>query len=211
MFPFDRPSDYGEMLNKIGIFSFFSSLGVIWYAAKFSPPIARVLESQSTTVEIQGVHVPFLYALVAIAIAASFRAVRLHDRISDAFGIRARFDVDQILTPLCEGVGITVNQNLATKLTLHRESVMQKTYYQYASFEDPKISKALVLASTEVWTWYWILLEFMALATIAHVLLFVMRAAVGAALAFVVLCVGILLFCTHTKVCGKKAQSQVEV
>ena len=87
---------------------------------------------------------------------------------------------------------------------------MRRTFYRYASFEDPAISKASVLGAIDVWTWYWILLEGIALLLIAAIAL----ALVGAYAA----CCGIvasaflatLLFGTYYGICGRRADTQIE-
>jgi hypothetical protein len=209
MYPFDRPTNYGEMLNKIGLSTFFLALGLTWVVSYFSPAATLLLEAKKTDVEIVGVHLPLLHVIPAILLAIIFRIFRLHDKISDLLRIRANFDVDQILVPLCEAVRVTVDQRMREKLKEHREDAMERTYYAYASFEDPKISKATVLASIDRWTWYWILLEFMALLMTAGVILIALHSLQGACFIFAVLSFCAALFCTYTKSCGRLAVVQI--
>jgi hypothetical protein len=65
MFPFDWPFSYGEMLNKIGMFTFLSALGLTWVVAYFAPSAATFLHSQSTRVEILTLKIPPLYVIPA--------------------------------------------------------------------------------------------------------------------------------------------------
>jgi hypothetical protein len=210
MFPFDRPSSYGEMLNKIGIFTFLSTLGLTWVVAHFSPPVAAFLKSETTTVEIMTLKIPLLYVVPAAIIAIFARIVRLHDRISDMFGIRERFDLNRILIPLCQALQIPVDNNFREKLRNQRTSIMARTFYRYASFEEPKISKALVLGSIDRWTWYWISLELCAVLAIAGAVLLGLHAYVGASVVFVTLVVAVLVFSTYYSVCGRLADAQIE-
>jgi hypothetical protein len=210
MFPFDAPKNYKEMLNKIGIFTFLSALGLVWLVARFSGPIGATLNSSSTTVDIKSFHVPVLYVIPAAIIAFFAHVFRLHDKISDLFRIRFRFDVNCILIPLANALGLNVDEVLRSKLSARRESAMQRTFYKYASFEEPKISKALVLSAVNTWTWYWILLELDALVLIAGIILLCTEAFAAAACVLVLGGVLAVLFNTCYAVCGKKASYQIE-
>jgi hypothetical protein len=210
MFPFDRPASYSEMLNKIGIFTFLSALALTRVVAFFAPSAAAFLNSEPTTVEILTVKIPLLFVLPPAVLALLARIIRLHDKISDLFGIRARFDLYRILIPLCGSIQIAVDKGFRDKLLSRRKTAMERTYYAYASFEDPKISKALVLKAIDLWTWYWILLELCALLAIAGIVLFAFRAYVGASLVFVALILAILLFSTYYDACGRLADAQIE-
>src|ERR1700722_13628022 len=101
MFPFDRPTSYSEMLNKIGIFTFLSALGLTLVVAYFVPSVATFLNSEPTTVEVLTLKIPLLFVLPPVIIALVARIIRLHDKVSDLFGLRARFDLCRILIPLC--------------------------------------------------------------------------------------------------------------
>ena len=141
MFPFDRPKNYGEMLNKIGIFTFFVALALTWYLARKVPSISAVLNSEETTFTVASLHVPILYVIASGVVALLFRIFRMHDKISDLFAIRERFDTDKILIPLCEAVGLSVSDGARKVLRAERNLLMDRVFYKYASFEDPKIRK----------------------------------------------------------------------
>jgi hypothetical protein len=210
MYPFDRPTNYGEMLNKIGISTFLLALGLTWVVSHFSPAVSSLLRSEKTEVEILTVHIPLLYAVPAVLLGVIFRIVRVHNKLSDLFGIRSRFDLEQILIPLCAAVGVPVDKTFRERLQANRELAMERTFYAYASFEEPKISKALVLASIDRWTWYWVLLEFMALLLIAGVVLLSLRSFEGACFVFGGLFLSTPLFLTYTDSCGRLAKIQIE-
>jgi len=210
VFPFDRPSGYSEMLNKIGIFTFLITLGLTWFVGHSSATAYSFLRSNATTVEILTLKVPLLYAAPAVITATFTRIIRLHDKLSDLFGIRARFDIYRILVPLCGSLEIPVDPEFRTKLQTRRGGAMERTFYAYASFEDPKISKALVFAAIDVWTWYWILLEGAAILAVADIVLVSLKAYGGATFACALLVLAILLFATHFDVCGRLADAQIE-
>jgi hypothetical protein len=209
MFPFDRPTSYGEMLNKIGIFTFLSALGLTLVVAYFVPAVDQFLNSEPTTVEILTLKIPLLFVVAPAIIALLARIFRLHDKMSDLFGLRARFDLYRILIPLCGSLQISVDKDFRDKLLSRRETAMERTYYAYASFEDPKISKALVLSAIDLWTWYWILLEFCVLLGIGGVVLLGFRAYRGESLVLIVLLLAILLFSTYYDACGRLADAQI--
>jgi hypothetical protein len=210
MFLFERPTSYGEMLNKIGIFTLVSALGLTWVVSYFSPDAAAFLKSQPTTVEIHGLQVPFLYVAPALIISVLARIIRLHDKVSDLFGIRARFDLYRILIPLCGSLEIPVDKEFRDKLRSNRNSALAKTFYRYASFEEPKISRALVLGAIDRWTWYWMLLEFTVVLLIADATLLKLSGYAGASLISIAVFLATLLFSTYDNVCGRLADAQIE-
>lgn len=209
MFPFDRPANYTEMLNKIGIFTFLLSFGFTWLVSQAVPSIGRFLNSQHLTAEIISLHVPILYVAPAFVIGLFARIIRLHDRISDLFRIRARFEVYRILIPLCGSLGIPVNKSLRDKLQHDRTNIMGETFYAYASWDDPKITKHLVLAAADLWTWYWILLESIVLLAVTSTVLVVCRAYTTATFTLIALFLATLLFSTSFDVCGRRVDQQI--
>lgn len=209
MFPFDRPKDYGEMLNKIGIFTFLFALGLTWFVAERVDSIHAVLNSRQTTVDVASIHVPILYVVPAAVVAFFARIVRLHDKVSDIFRIRKRFDINKILVPLSEAVGLKVDGNFLDQLRNRREDAMERTFYRYASFEDPKISKALVLGAVELWTWYWIALESAVWAFVAALVLLANAQYIPASALLAVTGGLILLFLGCFTFCGRRAEYQI--
>jgi hypothetical protein len=210
MFPFDRPTSYGAMLNKIGMFTFLSALGLTVVVVYFVPSLAAFLHSEPTTVEILTMKIPLLFVVPPAIIALLARIGRLHDKMSDLFGVRARFDLYRILVPLCGSLQISVDKDFRDKLSSRRRAAMERTYYAYASFEDPKISKALVLSAIDQWTWYWVLLESCVLLVAAGAVLLAFRSYGGASLILIALFLAILLFSTYYDVCGRLADAQIE-
>ena len=210
MFPFDRPTNYNEMLNKIGIFTFVEGLLLTWFVAHFAPPVSRALEIVKLPVSIGGLQIPFLYVVPSAIVALLARVVRLHDWISDRFRIRHTFDLYRILVPLAGSVGQSLTIDAREKLARKRKAAMQRTFYLYASFEEPKISKALVLNAIDTWTWYWILAELVCLLIIAAAVLMFFGAYAPAAWILAADCGMILLFCSAFAVCGRNADYQIQ-
>jgi len=161
-------------------------------------------------VEVLSLHLKILYVAPAVLIASLARVIRLHNSISSLFGIRARFDLDCILIPLCGSVGIAVDRAFREKLIINRRRAMERTFYAYASFEDPKISKELVLGAIDLWTWYWILLETLVLLVLADTVFFLARSYSASSFVSLSLLAGTLLFLTCYRICGSKADVQIE-
>jgi hypothetical protein len=209
VFPFDRPTNYSEMLNKIGAFTFIEAVMLTLLLGWASPPAGKLLSSYAIPIKVFSIDIPLLYVIPAVLIALFARIARLHDKLSDFFGLRSTFDLYRILLPLAGATGVAVDEPLRMALARQREKAMQRTFYQFASFEDPKIAKALVLDAIDVWTWYWILIEFLFLLAGTGVLLLIFHA--HSAAAYVFLCAWLLtiLFCTLYRVCGAKADHQI--
>lgn len=60
------------------------------------------------------------------------------------------------------------------QLREHRRKLMSQVFYQYASSTDPKIDKHAIYQALDWWSWYWVLVEMVAvlLPTGAFLLLF---------------------------------------
>jgi hypothetical protein len=210
MFPFERPRNYGEMLNKIGMFTFLVALILTLLVSHYSSSIASFLNQVQVPVEIWSLHIPVLYIVPALLLATLARIVRLHDKISDLFRIRERFDLNRILVPLCGAVGIPVDLAFRDKLLNRRHNAMLRTFYRYASFEDPAISKAAVLGAIDVWTWYWILLEAIIMLIIASIVLVAIGAYAASFGIIATAFLATLFFGTHYGNCGRRADAQIE-
>jgi hypothetical protein len=198
------------MLNKIGAFTFLETLLLTLLIGWASPEAGTLFKAYAIPIKIFSVEVPLLYVVPAILVALIARIFRLHDKLSDALRLRHTFDLYRVLVPLAGAVGVAVDEPLRTALSKQRKTTMQRTFYRYASFEDPKISKALVLSSIDTWTWYWILSELLVVLAIAAALLLYLEAFKAATL--VSLCAWLLtiIFCTAYNVCGNKVDYQIE-
>jgi len=88
-------------------------------------------------------------------------SLRLHDRISDLFGIRARFDRNYILLPLAILTGSQLSAFQLNRMGANRDSLMRRVFYRYASTraERPLVDRHDIEAAIEIWSWYWVLVE----------------------------------------------------
>src|SRR5207249_3941140 len=99
--------------------------------------------------------------LPAFLVALLFRIFKMHDRLSDVFGIRKRFDLDEILAPLSKGAGVPFTKPMRARATSRRDSLMASVFYAYASGTEgkAKIDPHLVTMALDQWSWFWILAE----------------------------------------------------
>src|SRR5206468_2567149 len=70
-------------------------------------------------------------------------AVRFHDRMSDLFGIRKRFDRNYILLPLAILTRSQLSAFQLNRVDANRDSLMRRVFYRYASSraEKPLVDK----------------------------------------------------------------------
>ncbi len=128
--------------------------------AAVSPAVGKFLESWNAETNI-GIFdsVKALYVLIPLAVAVVSRVFLLHDRISDLLGLRRRFDIENILKPLAEGVGLPTTDANWKQIEENRDLAMTRTFYRYASFRDPKIDGQLVRSAADRWAWFWCTIE----------------------------------------------------
>jgi hypothetical protein len=100
-----------------------------------------------------------LYVLIPLLIAVLTRIFLVHDKISDLLGLRRRFDIENILRPLAEGVGLPATETTWEQVQQCRDQAMTRTFYRYASFQDPKIDVQLVRTAADRWAWFWCTIE----------------------------------------------------
>src|SRR5687768_6516384 len=109
--PFAAVEDYPGMLNKIAWYNLFAGVWCTSMLYNHIPDIHSALSSK-LTVDILGNQLSLLVVLIPFGLAVFCRIIKLHDRISDAFGIRKRYDIQHILIPMLDKVGIPVDQRL---------------------------------------------------------------------------------------------------
>jgi len=124
------------------------------------PWLKQLIESipgQSEIGPIKGLNVA--YVLVPFIVSLVSRVIKLHDRISDIFRIRLKFDTEHILLNLARGAGIGIDQKIRQVLREKRQEAMYRIFYPYAGFKDPRIDMQLVRSALDNWGWFWAELE----------------------------------------------------
>src|SRR6516164_4527474 len=104
-------------------------------------------------------------AAVAALVAGFSYAAQLHDRVSDLFKIRHRFDLGSILFPLALLVGTKFSAMQLNAVDANRNTLMHKVFYKYASSraDKPLVDKHDIEHALAAWSWFWILVESMVL------------------------------------------------
>ncbi|GMV23789.1 MAG: hypothetical protein AMXMBFR57_37380 [Acidimicrobiia bacterium] len=155
-----QPEKYSEILSRVFWGHFVFALLCMAGLAQASPWVTSFVDKWQHEVSLGavdglkagGVVAPLLIALVG-------RIIQLHDRISDIVRLREHFDVEVILRPLISGVGLQPDEAGVACVRANRDSIMVKTFYRYASFENPVIDSQLVRSAADRWGWFWTFLE----------------------------------------------------
>src|SRR5664279_4659483 len=115
--PFSTISSYAAMLNKIATATFSVSVvafGLLYWQV---PAVSGFVPSWPVKIPETEVEVPLVVLVGALAFALFSRAIKLHDRLSDLFGIRDRFDVQAILLPMAaaSGAALSLGQQVTVR------------------------------------------------------------------------------------------------
>lgn len=172
---FKAPKDYPEMLNKIACYNFLGSLIATILAVNFSEDIKKFFTLISFGLEFEkdGIKFAVSYLYPAVLIAIISRASKLHDRISDIFKIRKRFDLKFILIEISKELGYFEGEKTIKKLAEKREELMYSVFYKYASSTSPKIDTHLIIMALDNWCWYWITIELRFICILLCIMLFI--------------------------------------
>lgn len=174
--PFGAVSDYPSMLNKIALYTLGVSILAMFLLTSQVPAIEAFLGKFAVSIPIGDFSLPLGKVLPAFIFALGSRVIKLHDKLSDLFGIRQRFDIHEILIPLAVGASVELTIPRLEKIRSHRRHLMGKVFYKYMSSnsnDKAVIDTHSITMAFDQWSWYWILLEANTVATIvASVLLF---------------------------------------
>jgi hypothetical protein len=99
--------------------------------------------------------------VIAVLVAILTHMFQFHDRISDLLGIRRRFDVNNILIPLSQRVGVAITTEKEIQIRRHRDELIQAVFYRYASSraDNPLVDKHDIEHALNAWSWFWVCLE----------------------------------------------------
>ncbi|MBZ5618797.1 MAG: hypothetical protein LAQ69_08755 [Acidobacteriia bacterium] len=158
------------MLNKIASVTFFVSIAALGLLSWQAPVLGALLPAWRVKIPQTDAEIPVAVLVGALVVAGVSRLIKLHDRLSDLFGIRRRFDVHCILLPMAAASGAALPLDQQETVRNRRKVLMTKLFYQYASSSPRKsvIEQHAITMALDQWSWYWILVE-------ASLLLFVPR------------------------------------
>jgi hypothetical protein len=164
--PFATVDDYPGMLNKISTFTFAGSILAVWFLRAECRSVDALLAHLALPIPVaSGLLIPLGTVLPAFLIAFLSRVFKFHDRLSDLFAIRRRFDVTAILLPLAVACNANLTVSQIRQIKKNRQDLMYKLFYRYASSSPGKavIERHYITMALDQWCWYWILLEVSAL------------------------------------------------
>jgi hypothetical protein len=183
--------DYPSMLNKIASFTFGVSIAGVVILRLQIPSIDKFLAILSVPIPIPigSLSLPLGTILPALIFAFICRIIKLHNKLSDIFGIRKRFDINEVLIPLALIAGLQIDANQIEKLHDLRRQLMNKVFYKYISVDPGKvgIDRHYVTMAFDQWSWYWILLEVNFIAAIVGTILLLAGKSFTAALIFIIM------------------------
>jgi hypothetical protein len=204
--PFTTVSDYPTMLNKIAWGNFANSIACVWILRYNITPFDSLLSKLNIPVKIfDGFSLPLGTLILAIIIALISRAIKYHDKLSDLFQIRKRFDVFHILVPLAVLSNANCSVEKIESFRSHRRNLMNNVFYKYASSSPgkAKIETHYITMALDQWSWYWMLLEAMSLYLITSILLLFYSSSILLAyilLLFILVSVGCLQLLKHENI-----------
>lgn len=153
-------TNFQEMLIKLTFWHFVAAivcLLILDSNINFSNDILKDL-----TVNYKGINFPVSIIIFASLWAIVFSHIfKLHDRISDVFRIRFRYDQKYILRPIADSVIGDDSKNIYSKLEANRHNAMSNVFYKYASSTEanPLVGKHNIHQALTTFSWYWICLE----------------------------------------------------
>lgn len=157
---FEQPKTYSDMLSRIFKSTLFIGTICTFILGRYSKEINELITSSTIEWDIGPITLPILSVLIPLIIALFSRIICLHDKISNLFKIREKFDINHILIPLARGVNHKIDNEFYSKTITERHRLMRDTFYKYA----PNVDKAVinsqhVATALDRWAWFWCFIE----------------------------------------------------
>ena len=158
---FKTVGNYAEMLDKIAVSTFivliFCIYQIIYHVSFFHSALSKYLMEFN----LWGIKIPMSVFIISIVLAFISRSIKLHDRLSDLFKIRDKYDLFQILYPLAMGTTNKLSPNSLFEIKSKRKDLMNKCFYKYASSKDtnPLVDKHLITMAIDQLSWFWVVIE----------------------------------------------------
>lgn len=162
------PTNYNEVLKKLAAFLFYDTL-IATFLLRGIPQVNGFFENVEHYKKIGEVlsvipnysKLNLLGVIISLLIAGLGYMFQLHDKISDLFGIRSRFDRHSILLPLAVLTGTKLSPIQLNTLRSSRDTIMRQVFYRYTSSkaDKPLVDKHDIEQALGAWSWYWVLVE----------------------------------------------------
>lgn len=209
-------SNYDEMLRKLSTANLILVAicieilrSKIFVIDTFLKQIDPILPSKIPL--IGDTSIPFGIFLPAFLITGLFEAIKLHDKISNFFGIRRRFDLRWILIPMALLSGARVSQAHFENVANARDHLMEKTFYKYASGSTGKaiIDNHTITRALTSWSWYWMCVESCMIMMITAFIFFCFENYFWAALCQMIIPIFFFIMWCFRADCEKCADSEI--
>lgn len=155
---FKTVNTYGAMLNKLATANFFVGLIAFYFITTQSISLNEIASRFILDVSISGLKIPIGFLVPPLGLAILFRIIKLHDRISDTFRLRAFYDWKYVLKPIKDAVKSDLDKKTVMS---NRGRLMSRVFYKYASSRDDNsvVDKHLIEMVLDQLTWYWMIIE----------------------------------------------------
>ncbi len=159
MWLFETPKNYPDMLKKIAWTMFFIVLIGLFIVAQYDQKFSDFMKSTAfnLTYEKDGLKLSISYIYIPLLFALLENIFKLHDKISDIFFIRYRFDKFVIINEYLKSLQMPDKIKKVNKK--NRDNIMIEIFYKYAGYASPVIDSHLVYMALGNWSWYWIIID----------------------------------------------------
>lgn len=210
MWLLDTPKNYQEMIKKIP----FGVFGVVFIGlALFSYtyyPFYLFLKSISFNLSFNllGYNIDFANLYIPFAISFIERIFKFHDKVSDFFGIRYKFDKEIIIREFIKEMKLDLSLSEINKE--NRSNILYGVFYKYVDGTNPSIELHPILMALDSWTWYWIFFDSLLVISFMSVIWITIDFSLGN-IGTSVIIIGLILILLYfiKKDCTKYAQYEV--
>jgi hypothetical protein len=151
---------YTGVLNQLAVITFGYMCACVWLLCEWAPELKI---GPIIAVNGLGVSIPAYWLGGVVLAAFVFRLTKLHDRISDWFGLRKRYDYTHIISPLYIGSKPNAPLPPRNRIIERRHKIMRSIFYRYTRVEgDGIIDGHFVEMAWESLRWFWAIVEALA-------------------------------------------------
>src|SRR6185437_1839633 len=156
-------SDYPEMLRKLSAAALIVTVVCVWFLRGRIPTIDHALhhfDIESPVMLFGAFSAPTGTLIIGLIIAVFSESLKVHNKLSNLFRVRAFFDHYCILVPMALLAGSHIDSAKYERIESTRNRLMRETFYEYAtSTKGAKIDTHLITQALTAWSWYWICVE----------------------------------------------------
>ena len=160
MWIFENPKNYSDMMKKIALTMFIIVLISLFVFSNFSSPFSDFMLKISFDFEYElagGIKLYISYLYLPLIFTLLENIFKLHDKISDLFQIRYRFDRKIIIQTFLIELNMTNKYSAVNKN--NRKKIMKDIFYKYVSSTKPIMDTHLIYMALGQWCWYWICID----------------------------------------------------